>query len=49
VQKPLMHWFAAEQPRPLALSAQLPDWQVVGAMQSPSAVHMVLQAPAPHT
>ena len=47
VQKPLMHWFPAPQGIPFAFKAQLPDWQVVGATQSPSTVHVVLQAFGP--
>jgi hypothetical protein len=49
VQKPLMHWLPAEHDWPFGFSAQLPDWHVVGAMQSPSTVQVVLQAPTPHT
>jgi hypothetical protein len=49
VQKPLMHWAALAQARPLGLRAQLPDWQVKGATQSASAAQVVLHAVAPQT
>ena len=49
VQKPLMHWAALAQARPLGLSAQLLAWQVKGATQSASAAQVVLQAALPQT
>ena len=54
-QLPLMHWLPmpAVQARPFFLSAQLIEpavpWQVNGGTQSPSPVHVVLQAVAPQT
>jgi hypothetical protein len=47
VQNPLMHWFPEAQVAPLAFSAQLPPWQVLGATQSASATQVVLQAFVP--
>ena len=49
-QLPLLHWPPAVQVAPLGLRPQLlgaVPWQVFGAMQSASVVHVVLQALVP--
>ena len=47
-QKALWHSDAAAQARPVGFFAQAPLTQTLGAVQSASAVHDVLQRFAPH-